>query len=195
MVTPTAAPTSTSVGASAPNAMRATPTMATTPAAAHLPTVRPRPAGTSVYSTATSVAARALICTDGIAQPPQLVWMSTPNGRGRRTTDPIPTVSNAMTSSVAITKTMRWRKRRNTSKASTSPDHTSVIVTQEPTPARPWRTAVSPGACNSVSHLTMASSAAVTDTAKPCVPRAKTTKVKATSTTEATSQPRPVVCT
>ena len=58
MVTPTAAPTSTSVGASAPNAMRATPTMATRPAAAHLPTVRPRPAGTSVYNTPTSVAAR-----------------------------------------------------------------------------------------------------------------------------------------
>ena len=43
-------PTSTSVGASTPSAIRATPTSATSPAATHLPALRQRPSGTSVYS-------------------------------------------------------------------------------------------------------------------------------------------------
>ena len=106
-VTPTTTPTTTSVGASAPSATRATPTAATSPAAAHLPMLRLRPDGTTVYSTPTSAAAKALTCADGIAQPPQLGPISTPNGRGRWTTDPITAVSNATTSSVAITNTMR----------------------------------------------------------------------------------------
>ena len=99
------------------------------------------------------------------------------------------------TSWVAITNTRRWRKRRSTSKATTSPVHSTVIVTHDPTCARPLNTAVRPGSCNSVSHLTTASSTAVTATAAPRIPLAKTTIVKDTSTTEATSQLSPVVCT
>ena len=193
MVTPITAPTSTSVGASAPRATRAVATIPTTPAATHLPMLRPRPAGTIVYSTPTTVVANALICTEGIAQPPQLVWMPTPNGRGRWTTAPTPTVSMRMTSSVATTRTMRWRKRRSTNRASTSADHSAVIVTHEPTLATLWRNAVRPGACNSVNHLTMASSAAVTVTARPRRPPTKTKIVNAISTAAATSQPTPLV--
>src|SRR6266576_5419165 len=54
MVTPMPTPTSTSVGASTPSAIRATPTSATSPAATHLPVLRQRPLGTSVYRIATA---------------------------------------------------------------------------------------------------------------------------------------------
>ena len=77
-------PTSTSVGASTPSAIRARATRVISPAATHLPVLRQRPSGTSVYSTAIRPAVRKATCTDGIAQPPQLVRSSTPNGRGRR---------------------------------------------------------------------------------------------------------------
>src|SRR5687768_13314404 len=70
MVTPMAAPTSTSVGASAPSATRPSPASATTPVAASLPRCRQRPSGTRVYRITTTVAARAATCTEGRAQPP-----------------------------------------------------------------------------------------------------------------------------
>jgi hypothetical protein len=83
MATPMAAPTSTSVGASAPSATRPSPASATTPAATHLPRCRQRPSGTRVYRITTTVAAKAATCTEGRAQPPQPARISTPNGRGR----------------------------------------------------------------------------------------------------------------
>ena len=83
MVTPMAAPTSTSVGASAPRATRPSPARATTPVATHLPRWRQRPSGTRVYRATTRVAARKAIWTEGMAQPPQPARMATPNGRGR----------------------------------------------------------------------------------------------------------------
>src|SRR4029450_2347369 len=78
MVTPMPTPTTTSVGASTPKAIRAPATTAITPAASHLPVLRQRPSGTSVYSTPMQIAVKNAIWSDGSAQPPQLDWMSTP---------------------------------------------------------------------------------------------------------------------
>ena len=152
---------------------------------------RQRPSGTSVYNTPTRVTARAVICTDGIAQPPQLVRISTPKGRGRFGINP--TVTPVTTSSETTTKTTRWRKRRSTSNASTSPNHNTASVTHEPAKASPCQSAVRPGARNPASHPTTASSTTVTVTAGPRTPLAKTTIVKPTSTTVAISQPVPLV--
>jgi hypothetical protein len=58
MVTPRAAPTSTSVGASAPNAMRPTAVRAISAVTTHLPVFRQRPSGTNVYKTTTSDAVK-----------------------------------------------------------------------------------------------------------------------------------------
>ena len=63
--------------------MRPSAVSATSPAASHLPVLRQRPSGTSVYKITTSPAAKKVTCSDGIAQPPQPVRMATPNGRGR----------------------------------------------------------------------------------------------------------------
>jgi hypothetical protein len=51
-------PTSTSLGASTPNAIRARATSMISAVATHLPRLRPRPSGTSVYSTAMRIAVR-----------------------------------------------------------------------------------------------------------------------------------------
>src|SRR5262249_35746325 len=82
MVTPMTTPTSTSVGASTPSAIRATPTSATSPAATHLPVLRQRPLGTSVYRIATSTAAKVAISAAGIAQAPPLVRSPPRKGGG-----------------------------------------------------------------------------------------------------------------
>jgi hypothetical protein len=58
MVTPIPTPTSRSLGASTPNAIRATATSAISAVATHLPRLRQRPSGTSVYSTAMRIAVR-----------------------------------------------------------------------------------------------------------------------------------------
>src|SRR5215211_5563949 len=69
-VTPRATPTSTSVGASAPRAMRLSATSATSPVTTHLPLLRQRPSGTREYRIATNPAAKSMTCSDGSAQPP-----------------------------------------------------------------------------------------------------------------------------
>jgi hypothetical protein len=51
--------------------------------AIHLPVLRQRPSGTSVYKTTTNDAAKYITWTDGMAQPPQPSRITTPNGRGR----------------------------------------------------------------------------------------------------------------
>ena len=51
-------PTSTSVGASTPSAIRARATRVISPATTHLPRLRQRPSGTSVYSTVSRPAVR-----------------------------------------------------------------------------------------------------------------------------------------
>jgi hypothetical protein len=79
-----ATPTSTSVGASTPRAIRPTAVRVSSAAAIHLPVLRQRPSGTSVYKIPTSNPARNMTCWDGSAQPPQPAWIITPNGRGRR---------------------------------------------------------------------------------------------------------------
>jgi hypothetical protein len=100
-------PTSTSVGASTPSAIRAALTSATSPAATHLPVLRQRPLGTSVYRIATSTAARVATSAAGIAQLPQLVRRSTPNGRGRRAVVATRTYAKAFTSGQATSHTSR----------------------------------------------------------------------------------------
>jgi hypothetical protein len=100
-------PTSTSVGASTPSAIRAALTSATSPAATHLPVLRQRPLGTSVYRIATSTAAKVATSAAGIAQPPQLVRMSTPNGRGRCAVVATWTYARAFTSGQATSHTSR----------------------------------------------------------------------------------------
>ena len=107
MVTPIATPTSMSVGASTPSAIRAALTSATSPAATHLPVLRQRPLGTSVYRIATSTAAKIAISAAGIAQPPQLVRRFTPNGRGRRAVVATSTYARALTSGQATSHTSR----------------------------------------------------------------------------------------
>jgi len=184
---------STSVGASVPNATRATPTSVTSPVTTHLPVLRQRPSGTSVYSTAMRVAVMMMTGSDGSAQPPQLDRMSTPNGRGRRAIVARPTVT-MFTNCQASSHTSRCRQRRRTSNASSSPKYSVNSTHQEPTRARPRRSASSPGASSPASHLTTASSTTVTATAEPRIPRANTASASPTSTTAATSQPTPLVC-
>jgi hypothetical protein len=92
-----ATPTSTSVGASAPRATRPTAVRASSAAATHLPVLRQRPSGTSVYKIPTSNPARNVTCWDGSAHPPQPARMATPNGRGRR-------ASAATTAAVVTTR-------------------------------------------------------------------------------------------
>src|SRR6266540_631557 len=162
---------STSLGASVPNATRATPTSATSPAATHLPVLRQRPSGTSVYNTAIRIAVMTVICSDGIAQPPQLVRRSTPNGRARCAVLPTTASVTRPPSCQATSHTIRCRQRRKTTNATTSP-----------------------GACSPPSHRTTASSATVTATAAPRSPRPNTANSSPTSTTAATSQPTPLVC-
>jgi hypothetical protein len=77
-------PTSTSLGASTPKAMRASATRVISAAAPPLPVLRQRPSGTSVSSTPMSSAVRTVTWSDGSAQPPQLAARVDPNGRGRR---------------------------------------------------------------------------------------------------------------
>jgi hypothetical protein len=185
-------PTSTSVGASTPSATRATPTSTTTAAATHLPVLRQRPSGTSVYSTPIRSAVRAVTCTDGSAQPPQLARRSTPNGRGRRAMA-ARTVVRLAPSPQATSQTIRCRQRRSTSNATSSPKYSVNTTHQEPARARPRSSASSPGASRPASQATTASSTTVTATAGPRSPRANTASVSPTSTTAATSQPTPLV--
>jgi hypothetical protein len=186
-------PTSTSVGASTPSAMRAAATSVISAAATHLPVLRHRPSGTSVYSTTMRSAVKKATCTDGSAQPPQLDWRSTPNGRGRRAMGARRNVRRAP-SCTATRDTIRWRQRRNTSNASTNP-HDSVFSShQEPMRAMPRRNGSTPGPYRPASQPTTASSTTVTATAGPRRPRANTASVSPTSTSAATSQPTPLVC-
>src|SRR6266508_1070282 len=185
---------STSLGASVPNATRATPTSATSPAATYLPVLRQRPSGTSVYNTAIRIAVMTVICSDGIAQPPQLVRRSTPNGRARCAVLPTTASVTRPPSCQATSHTIRCRQRRKTTNASTSPIHSTISVHQEPTFANPCHSASSPGACSPPSHRTTASSATVTATAAPRSPRPNPANSSPTSTTAATSQPTPLVC-
>ena len=129
---------------------------------------------------------------DGMAQPPQLVPRSTPKGRGLRATTlrtPTTYIRKFQTSS----HTIRCRQRRRTSSAAGSPIPSTERVHQDPTCARPRRSARSPGACSSPSHRTTMSSATVTGTAGPRSPRRNTTTASPTSTTRAISQPTPLV--
>jgi hypothetical protein len=131
-------PTSTSLGRPPPNAIQATATRLTSPAATHLPVLRQRPSGTSVYSTAIKVAAMKVTDTDGSAQPPQLDLSSTPNGRGRRAIANRPNVTLLPTIQ-ATSHTIRCRQRRSTSNTSTSPYHSAYSIHQEPMRATPRR--------------------------------------------------------
>src|SRR6266508_1157690 len=124
---------STSLGGSVPNATRATPTSATSPAATHLPVLRQRPSGTSVYSTAIRIAVMTVICSDGIAQPPQLVRRSTPNGRARCAVLPTTASVTRPPSCQATSHTIRCRQRRKTTNANSSPTSTTA-ATSQPTP-------------------------------------------------------------
>ena len=193
-VTPRATPTSTSVRASAPRAMRLSPASATSPVTTHLPLFRQRPSGTRVYRIATSPAAKSMTCSDGMAQPPQSIRISTPNGRGRwaiaASTAPI-----TCTNEATITQTIRCRKRRSTTSASTSPHTSPSRAHHELRAASPRQMPTSPGAWSPPSHLTAASSATVTSTATPRSPPAKATIVSATSTSAAISHRTPLVCT
>jgi hypothetical protein len=146
-----------------------------------------------VYRATTSVAARC-ITGDGRAQPPQLVPMTTPNGRGRCVLDPTRFSEIMVSSCPTIRARIRCRNRRRASRASTSPNPTRLRTHKEPRKASACQVAVSPGASSPASHLTIASSRTVTVTAGPCRPPPKTTIDSATSTTKATSQPTPLVC-
>jgi hypothetical protein len=93
-----------------PRAVRAISAVTT-----HLPVLRQRPSGTSVYRIVTSPRAKRVTCIDGMAQPPQPSRISTPNGRGRWVTRPTITAMNP--SRVERTSQMiRCRKRRSTSR-------------------------------------------------------------------------------
>src|SRR5215218_3088119 len=191
--TPMPTPTSTSVGASTPNAMRATATTATRKVATHLPRLRQRPSGTSVYNTDTRVAARKATGCDGIAQAPQLVRSSTPNGRGRRAaiaTRPMITLPTCE----ATTHTIRCRQRRNTSRPRINPQYSVPSTHQNPMRTRPRRGPTTPGPTTPASQPTTASPTTVTATAGPRSPRPKIARVSPTSTSAATSQPTPLVC-
>jgi hypothetical protein len=180
------------VGASTPNAMRATATSATSKVAIHLPVLRQRPSGTSVYNSDMRVAARKATGTDGIGQPPQLVRSSTPNGRGRRAA--IATrLMITLPSCEATTHTIRCRQRRRISSARITPKYSVPSTHQEPMRTRPRSGATSPGPTSPASQPTTASSTTVTATAGPRRPRPNTARVSPTSTSAATSQPTPLV--
>jgi hypothetical protein len=166
----------------------------TSPAASHLPVLRQRPSGTSVYSTPIRIAARKVTCVDGMAQPPQPAWMTTPNGRGRWATAPSTFSASKLNSCARITTTISCRNRRSTNNASSSPHNSPLRTHQELIAASARQTPTSPGACSPVSHLTTASSATVTSTARPRSPRANTATVSATSTAAAISHRTPLVC-
>jgi hypothetical protein len=147
------------------------------------------PSGTSVYSTRIISAAKAVTWSDGSAQPPQPVSMTTPNGRGRRPTAPtklaMPSVRFA-----TMMAMIRCRKRRSASSEIASPISSPLRTHQELIAASARH---SPGASSPASHLTTASSATVTVTAGPRSPPANTAIVSVTSTTAASSQPTPLV--
>jgi hypothetical protein len=189
-------PTSTSVGASTPKAIRARATSVISPAATHLAVLRQRPSGTRVYSTPVSSAVRVVTCSDGSAQPPQppqLVWKSTPNGRGRRAIANRPNVT-LLPRIQTTSHTIRCRQRRSTSNASTSPYHSANSTPQEPMRAMPRSNGATPGPTRPASQPTTASSITVAVIAGPRRPRPKIARVSPTSTSAATSQPMPLVC-
>jgi hypothetical protein len=138
------------------------------------------------------IAVKAATCSDGIAQPPQLAWRSTPNGRGRRAKLASHTVRVAPRFETT-SQTIRCRQRRNTSKASGRAKYSASSGHQEPMRARPRRNGTTPGPARPASQRTTASSTTVTATAGPRSPRAKMARVSPTSTTAATSQPTPLV--
>jgi hypothetical protein len=189
-----AAATSTSVGASAPRATRPSAFRATSAAATHLPVLRQRPSGTSVYKMATRTVAKKVTCSDGSAQPPQLVWMTTPNGRGRCANSPTMLAAGKTTTLAKMRKTTRCRKRLSASSASTSTNDNPLMTHQELRAASARQATTSPGAWSPASHLTTVSSATVTATAGPRMPLPKTMIASATSTTAASSHPTPLVC-
>ena len=107
-------PTSTSVGASVPNAIRDRATSVISVAATHLPVLRQRPRDQRVQHPISSPV-RAVTCSAGNAQPPQppqLVWKSTPNGRGRRAIANRPSVTLLATTQTT-SHTIRCRQRRH----------------------------------------------------------------------------------
>ena len=95
----------------------------------------------------------------------------------------------------ATSTTSRCVSRLRISKASRSPHSSTLIAAHEPSAATARMTGSSPGARNSDSHRTTASSTAVTATADPRMPPPKTSTDSATSSTAAASHPTPVVCT
>jgi hypothetical protein len=132
-------------------------------------------------------------CSDGIAQPPQLVRRSTPNGRGCRVV--IARAAAMLPARIQATShTIRCRQRRKTSKASNSAGCNTTSVHQEPRCARPCQSASSPGACSPPSQRTTASLATVAVMAGPRSPRPNTASASPTSATAATNQPTPLVC-
>jgi hypothetical protein len=110
-----------SVGASAPRATRPRAFRATSPTATHLPVFRHRPSGTNVYRITTSDAVKNSSWIEGMAQPPQPSPITTPNGRGRRATAASTSSASKLTSWATISRTIRCRKRRRTSRATISP--------------------------------------------------------------------------
>ena len=119
-----------------PNAIRVTPTSVTTAATSHLPVLRQRPSGTSVYSTPMRIAVMKATCIDGSAQPPQLARRSTPNGRGRRAMV-ARIVMRMAPSCTATSQTSRCRQRRRTNNPSSSPEYSVYSIHQEPMLASP----------------------------------------------------------
>ena len=189
-----AAATRTSVGASAPNAMRPSPVSVTSPAATHLPVLRQRPSGTIEYRIPTSSAANSVTWSDGIPQPPQPAPMATPKGRGRWAKGGSQAWTTRVSSWARTSTTIRCRKRRSTSNATSSPASRPLMTHQELRAARARQAPTSPGAWSPTSHRTTASSTTVTSTARPRIPRAKTTIVSAISTTPTISHRTPLVC-
>ena len=110
MVTPMAAPTSTSLGVSTPRYMRSRASRVTSPVATHLPACRQRPLGTRLYSIVTRMAENQATGRDGIAQLPQVPRISTPNGRGRRAAADRATTAR-LTTWKEISPTIMCRKR------------------------------------------------------------------------------------
>ena len=182
-----------SLGASIPRYTWATATRATSAVAAHLPVRRQRPSGTSVYKIPSRVTESAASCAEGSAQAVHAVRNSTPKGRGRcsigASTAWIVKPSTIQTSSM----TSRCRRRLRITRASSSPHSSTLTAIQEPSAASARMTGSSPGGCNPASHRIIRSSAMVTATAGPCRSPAKTSSDSVTSTTQAVSQPTPVV--
>ena len=93
----------------------------------------------------TSVAAKFITCSDGRAQPPQPAPMITPNGRGRRTYEPITSWEIVVSSCATISVTIRCRNRRSASSASTSPSASRLRTHQEPRKASACQVPGQPG--------------------------------------------------